>query len=103
MRRIEWQGYIIMYLTKHCLPLLNRQAVGIFKVLRVTDLENIFESFTVIGNPFHYSSSFSFYCRLCTEFINTYPHIFLFINIVLYIYRVYFGKSKRCSMFIVFI
>ena len=39
MRRSEWQGYIVMYLTKHCPYLLNRRAVGIFKVSSITKLE----------------------------------------------------------------
>ena len=102
-KRSEWQVYIMMYLTKNCLPFLNRWSVGIFKVLSINKLENIFELLTSIGKPFHYSLLSSFYYRVCTEFINTRPHFFLFINTVLYIYRVYFGKCKWCSIFIVFI
>ena len=62
---------------------MNRQAVGIFKVLSITKLANIFESLIDIGNPFHESSSFPFYLCLCTEFINTCSRIFLIINIFL--------------------
>ena len=43
----------MMYLTKSCLNLLNRQAVGILTVLSITKLGNTFESLTDIGNPFH--------------------------------------------------
>ena len=103
IQRIEWQGYIMMYLTKNCLPFLNCRAVSIFKVLSITKLENIFLSLKGIGKPFHYWLSISFYCCLCTEFSNTCPHIFIIINIVLYIYIVYFGKRKWYSKFIVFI
>ena len=42
IRRGEWKGYIMMHLTKYYLPFLNRRAVGIFKVLSITKLENIF-------------------------------------------------------------
>ena len=42
MRRSEWQGYIMMYLAKKCFSFFNRQAVGIFRVLSITELENIF-------------------------------------------------------------
>ena len=45
----------MMYLTKHFLPFFNRRAVGIFEVLSITNLANIFESLTDIGNPFHES------------------------------------------------
>ena len=38
---------------KKLLNFLNCQAVGIFKVLSITKLANIFESLTDIGNPFH--------------------------------------------------
>ena len=62
---------------KKCLIFLNRRAVGIFKVLRITKLANIFESLTGIGKTFHYYLSFYFYYRLCTEFRKTNPYIFL--------------------------
>ena len=52
MRRSEWQGYIKIYLTKNCF-FLNRRAVGIFKVLSITKLANIFESLTGIVKKFH--------------------------------------------------
>ena len=90
----EQQVYIMMFLTKDCLYFLNRQAVGIFKVLIITKLSNIFESLTVIGIQFNYYLSFSFYHSLCTESSTICPHIFIFINIVIYIYRVHFGKRK---------
>ena len=93
MRRIECQGYIMMYPIKHFSPFLNCLAVVNFKVLSITKLSNIFESITCIGNPFHYYLSFSFYCRLCTEFRNKDPHIFLFIYILLYNYIVFLWKT----------
>ena len=84
MQRSEWQGYTMMYLTKHCLPFLNRRSVGIFKVLSITKLANIFESLTDIGKPFHHSLSFYLYHRLCTEFSNTCPKIFLLLLILFF-------------------
>ena len=55
MQRSEWQGYIMMYLTKHCSPFLNFRAVGIFEVLSIPKFANIIESLTDIGKPFHHS------------------------------------------------
>ena len=49
MRRSEWQGYLLMYLTKKCLSHLNRRAVGIFQVMNITDLISLFEGFTNLG------------------------------------------------------
>ena len=49
----EWQGYIIMHPPKNSLAFLNRQSIGIFKVLSITNLANIFESLTYIGKPFY--------------------------------------------------
>ena len=66
------------------------QDVGIFKSLSITKIETIFEAFTDIGNTFHDFLQLSFYHNLCTEFRNECPHIFIFINIVLDTYRVYF-------------
>ena len=63
---------------KTLLPLLNRRAVGILKVLSIAKLENISESLTGIGKPFHYSLSFPFYYRLFTELSKTFLHIFSF-------------------------
>ena len=51
---------------KNCVSFLNRWDFGTFKVLSMTKLENIFESLTDIGNPFHDSLSFAFYHHLCT-------------------------------------
>ena len=83
-----------MYLTKICLSFLNTQAGGIFKVLIITKLDNTFESLTGTGKPFNYSLSFSIYHRPCKKFSNTCPQMFLFIYIVSYVYRAYFGKRK---------
>ena len=69
---------------KNCLPFLNRRAVGIIKVLSITKLANIFESLIDIGKPFHHSLSFYFYHRLCTEFSNTCPNIFLLLLILFF-------------------
>ena len=60
---------------KKFLSILNRRAVGIFKVLSITKLENMLESLTGIGYPFNYSLSFYYYYRLFTELRNTCPHI----------------------------
>ena len=80
----------MMYLTKTCLSFLNRRAVGIFKMLSITKVANIIDSLSGIGKRFHYSLSFSFYYSLCTEFRNTCTKFFLYINIVLDIYRLHF-------------
>ena len=61
---------------KIILIFFNCRTIGIFKVFSITKLANISESITDIGKPFHHSLSFYFYCCLCTEFINTCPHIF---------------------------
>ena len=92
-----------MHLTKNCLYFLNCRSVGIFKILSITKLVNIFESLTGISSQFHDSLLFSFYGRLFTEFRDTCNNIFIFINIVPDIDRVHFGKRKLRSMFIVFI
>ena len=73
-----------MYLTKICLPFLNRWAVGIFKVLSITKLANTFESLIDIGKPFNHSLSFYFYHCICTEFRNTCPHILLLLLILFF-------------------
>ena len=65
MQGSEWQEYIMTNLTENCLSFLNRRAVGIFKLLSTTELENIFKSLTDIGYPFHESFLFYFYHRLC--------------------------------------
>ena len=49
MRRSEWQGYLLMFLTKHCISHLNRRAVGIFKVLNITDSINMLRNFSNLG------------------------------------------------------
>ena len=67
---------------KLCLNFLNRWAVGVFNVLSIIRLENIFESLTNIGKTFHHYFSFYFDHRLCTEFSNTCPHIFLLLLIL---------------------
>ena len=69
---------------KNFSPFLTRRAVGIFKVLSITKLENIFESLTDIGKPFHHSLSFYFYHHLCTEFRSECPHIFLLLLILFF-------------------
>ena len=74
----------MIYLTKTILYFLDIQPVGIFKVLSITNLANIFEALIDIGKPFHHSLSFYFYHRLCTEFRNTCPHIFLVLLILLF-------------------
>ena len=65
----------MMYLTK--------DYVGIFKVLRITELDNIFESFTDIGNPFHDSWSFYFYHCIITERRITCINIDLVLTLIL--------------------
>ena len=49
MRRSEWKGYLLTYLTKKCLSHLNRRAVGIFQVLTINELISLFEKFTNLG------------------------------------------------------
>ena len=41
MRRSQWQGHVLVYLTKNCIPYLNRRAVGIFKHLTMTKLSEM--------------------------------------------------------------
>ena len=50
----------MMYITKRIVSFLNRRVVGIFKVLSIAKLVNIFESLADIGNPFHDSYRFLF-------------------------------------------
>ena len=61
----------MMHLTKKYLSFLNCRDVGIFKVVSITRLANIFESFADKVEPFNFSLSFYFYHRLCTELSNT--------------------------------
>ena len=46
---------------KNCLSLLNHRDVGMFKVLSITKLANIFEPLTGIGKKVYYYLLFSFY------------------------------------------
>ena len=48
MQRSECQGYIMTYLIKSHLYILNRRAVGIFKVLSITNIENFINIFCFI-------------------------------------------------------
>ena len=45
---------------KNCLTILNHRSVGIFKVLSITNSENILEPLTDIGKPFHDSLLYFF-------------------------------------------
>jgi hypothetical protein len=54
LRRSEWQGYLLMMLIKQCLSHLNRRAVGIFRVLNVTESMNLLEGFSDLGKLFLY-------------------------------------------------
>jgi hypothetical protein len=62
LRRSEWQGHLLMYLTKKCLSHLNRRAVGIFKVLNITELIHWLERYVDLGKSFivcHYHACFN--------------------------------------------
>ena len=74
----------MMYPKKNAYPFLNRRAVDLFKVFSITKLANVLESLTDIGKQFYQYLYFSFYHRLCREFSNKFPHIFLLLLLLLF-------------------
>ena len=54
LRKSEWLGFILVYLTKKCISHLNRRNCGIFQMLNIRDLVALFNGHINLGMFNHF-------------------------------------------------